>query len=302
MPVLTRRSAIYASGCALTTPLVGKLLVGTASGQSAAPTLIRSASPSNVLNPDLQAYAVSNVPRLLAKAGQGSLGAQDYQDLSNRLHLFARHVDAVNTEPFRTALVSSLDTSSAVDLSQRPEASELYAAILAHDPSASYSDFQQSLKLSPDHLALGKRALAANSIAWHLHTVADGSKWLGAQKAQGAAIGVVPATFDPQQWHRGPLSHAIYHPDFSDGLMRVRGLPGVCGLTAKQWCQLAALIVAASLALAVIIADVPGTAAAAVVAAIAENLGWTIKAVIAAAKIAALIAGALGSLCGIFLS
>jgi hypothetical protein len=86
MAVMTRRNAICASSVVLATPLAGRLIARTSSGQSGAAGTLQSGSTSSIgssrLSADLQAHVVKNVPRLLANVRKGRLSPEDCQNLS----------------------------------------------------------------------------------------------------------------------------------------------------------------------------------------------------------------------------
>jgi hypothetical protein len=297
MIVMSRRAAIYTSGCALAAPLATQALAGAASTGSVPPAT--SIAGSTRLNLNLQHYVSQNVPSFLAKARQGSVTAADFYDLSERLHLFARHVHAANTEPFRAALVSSIDTSSSLDLSQLKEASQVYAKIQQYDPAVSYDDFHKSLVFSPAEVAQGKQSLAANSIPWHLHTAADAMKWVGMRREQGMQITPAAAThFDDVWTTNGLVTNAIYSPEKVGSYLRVSGR--LCGMTAKQVCQLGSAMVALGIGLAIIASG--GAAGAAAIAELAAYIGWSVEDILVVSKMVAAIVSFIGALCGVFLT
>jgi hypothetical protein len=80
--------------------------------------------------------------------------------------------------------------------------------------------------------------------------------------------------------------------------LRVSGK--LCGLTAKQVCQLGSATVALGIGLVVIASG--GAAGAAAIAELASFLGWSVESLITVSKAVAAIVGFIGALCGIFLT
>ena len=298
MVVMTRRNAICASSVALATPLAGKLVAGNIwqpGGSGAPQSATLSSSGSGRLSADLQAYVVSDVPRLLANIHKGQqLTPHDYQNLSDRLHLFGRHIGSIDTEPFRKGVVASFKPSSAIDLSQQDGAKQAYARLLRHDPGLSSAEFQQSLTLSPEQAEEGRKLLAARPIAGHFHDFADSLKDIGS----GIGAGLLPLRLDPGS-PSGLLSAAVYHPGTGFHLEKVQGK--FCGLTKKQWCQLLGGAAAFGLTLVAIAGAVSTGPVAASVAALAAALGWSVADLVIFARLGAAISGFITLLCGIFL-
>lgn len=292
---ITRRDALRASGLALG-PLVGAVLPNVSfgeSGISGVPQFNSGLGGRKTLSPDIQAYVVRDVPRLLAKARKGSLDASDYQSLSSSFHLFARHMQSVDTEPLRARAVASSSTSSAVDLSQLNEAHNLYSERIQHDPGLSRDEFRKSLTFQSHQLEQGRQALAANTIPWHLHTMADALKDIGLRQASGgpAQVSFNPKThFNSDQIERFVLD-GVYHPGRSARLEEVT----FCGLSGKQWCVVIFGVIAAGLTIAFILAN-PEAAA---VIALAESLGMTVATLLKVAQIAAAISALISTLCGV---
>jgi hypothetical protein len=295
MVVMTRRNAVCASGVALVTPLAGKLIAKTSSWQPGASGAVladtTASSGNGRLSADLQAYVVNNVPRVLANMRKGQATPQDYQNLSSRLHMFARHIGGVDTEPFRAGIVASFKTSSAIDLSQLDGAKQAYSRLRSHDPDLAYSEFQQSLTLSPDQLEGGRRLLAANPIAWHFHNFADSMQAI----ASGIGAGLLPMRLDPGP-SSGLLAAAVYHPGAAFHLQQV----STCGLTAKQWCLLLAGTTAFGLTLLAIAASSTVVGVSAAVASLATSLGWSVAALIEVARVGAAIASFIVVMCATF--
>ena len=94
------------------------------------------------------------------------------------------------------------------------------------------------------------------------------------------------------------MTNAIYRPEEIAGYLRVS--LKFCGLTAKQWCQLGAGMVALGIGLAVLASG--GAAGAAAVEALATFIGWSVDDIIVVSKAVAALVGFIGALCGIFLT
>jgi hypothetical protein len=289
---MTRRNALYTSSLALAVPLAGNMIAKTAVAQPVTPgssaAKLTSASGNGALSASLQAYLTRELLRLAGPARKGQLTGTDYQALADKFHLFARHVEEVDTEPFRASILASFNPAAGLDLSQLDGSKRVFSALVRQDPELTFEEFQKSLKFSPQQVAVGLRSLAANSIHWHFHSVAD---TLGVIGKQIATLGPIPA-----DWHAersgAMLFDAVYHPEFAAHLQRV----GVCSLGAKDWCKLIAGLAALGLGLALILS---GTAeGAAAIAELAAYLGWTAENVITAAKILAWVNGAIVWLCG----
>jgi hypothetical protein len=291
MTVMTRRNAICVSGFALATPLAGKLIARTSYGGPGASGTLQSASSSstgnNRLNADLQAYVAANVPPLSANIRKGHLSPQDCQNLSSRLHLFARHIEGIDTEPFRASIVSSLKPSSAIDLSQLDGATQVYSALLNYDPDLPYSEFRKSLTFSPEQLENGRSLLAANSIPWHFHNFADAMKDIGAGLG---ARGLSSMSHLNPAWPSRPGMVVFHHRETTVHLEHVSAK--LCGMTSQQWCILVEGLLAYGFTIAAILALGPASAAA---IAIAASLGITAADLIAFLSIIAATFNFLGS-------
>jgi hypothetical protein len=292
MTVMTRRNALYTSSLALTVPLAGNMIAEAAVAQPVTPDSSgvnsTSASGNGALSASLQAYLARDLLRLAAPARKGQLTGTDYLAWADKFHLFARHVEQVDTEPFRASIISSFNPAAGLDLSQLDGSKRVFSTLVRHDPALTFEEFQKPLQFSPQELAVGMRSLAAHSIDWHFHSLAD---TLGVIGKQIATLGPIPSARHSVR-SSARLFDAVYQPEFAAHLQRVE----VCGLSAKDWCQLIAGMAALGIGLALVLS---GTAeGAAAIASLAAYLGWSVELVTLTARLLVWVNGAISFLCG----
>jgi hypothetical protein len=288
---ITRRDAIRSTGLVL----VGNPLITTfMRGEEALP------SASKRISPDLENYIGEEASGFIARASSGGLRANDLLEFSDKLHLYACHLETFDLEPFRKMVVS-LDTSAGSgSFLESPSVVEAYSRVAAKAPNITLAQFKSNLTFTSEQLETGKQELSKSPIAVHFHSLADTFKALGRYGAFDQNGHLVPATLSlgssskPFHVLNNVYKNAVYNKNAEAHLELV----GLCGKSWHFWCALIGAVIAAGIGIALLWS---GAVAVAPIIAAGAVIGVTISAAAAANILGTIgiMSGLIAALCGL---
>lgn len=169
MNTFTRREAFRVSGMALAAPLTVSIFSTMAHGQDLDSTPVSSTAH---FSQDLISYLNDDLSMSVRRFKHGEIQPKHLVSLSNKVRLFAQHLDSSNLDSGLKLAIAQIPESTA-QISIPTHTTDTISAVLKlHNPDLSASHLDLVIPTRSD-LQASKAYLVRNGVVGHTHNLAD---------------------------------------------------------------------------------------------------------------------------------